>query len=150
MSLYYKTRLYAFVGFVTISTFTLYSLSSVRSVSFHQHLYSQIALRLIMRFHACIASISSSLLILLRYNQNVGTAVAQWLRFCARNRKVAGSIPAGVIGIFRWHKIFPIALWPWGRLSLEQKWAFPGGKGGRGLRLTTLPPSCFVMKSGNL
>ena len=29
----------------------------------------------------------------------VGTAVAQWLRCCARNRKFAGSIPAGVIGI---------------------------------------------------
>ena len=29
-----------------------------------------------------------------------GTAVAQWLRCCARNRKVAGSILAGVIGIF--------------------------------------------------
>ena len=26
------------------------------------------------------------------------TAVAQWLRCCATNRKVAGSIPAGVIG----------------------------------------------------
>jgi hypothetical protein len=25
-----------------------------------------------------------------------GTAVAQWLRCCATNRKVAGSIPAGV------------------------------------------------------
>ena len=30
----------------------------------------------------------------------VGTAVAQWLRCCATNRKVAGSIPDGVIGIF--------------------------------------------------
>ena len=30
----------------------------------------------------------------------VGTAVAQWLRCCATNRKVAGSIPAGVSGIF--------------------------------------------------
>jgi hypothetical protein len=30
-----------------------------------------------------------------------GTAVAQWLRFCATNRKVAGSIPNGVIGFFR-------------------------------------------------
>jgi len=29
-----------------------------------------------------------------------GTAVAQWLRFCATNRKVACSIPAGVSGIF--------------------------------------------------
>ena len=48
----------------------------------------------------------------------MGTAVAQWLRCCATNRKVAGSIPAGVIGIFHWHKILPIALWPWGRLSL--------------------------------
>ena len=29
-----------------------------------------------------------------------GTAVAQWLRYCATNWKVAGSIPDGVIGIF--------------------------------------------------
>jgi hypothetical protein len=26
--------------------------------------------------------------------------VAQWLRYCATNRKVAGSIPDGAIGIF--------------------------------------------------
>ena len=34
-----------------------------------------------------------------------GTAVAQWLRCCATNRKVAGSIPAGVSDIksFRSH-----------------------------------------------
>ena len=30
----------------------------------------------------------------------MGTAVAQWLRCCATNWKVAGSIPDGVIGIF--------------------------------------------------
>ena len=29
-----------------------------------------------------------------------GTAVAQWLRCCATNLKVAGSIPAGVSGFF--------------------------------------------------
>ena len=29
-----------------------------------------------------------------------GAAVAQWLRCCATNRKVAGSIPASVIGFF--------------------------------------------------
>ena len=32
-----------------------------------------------------------------------GTAVAQWLRCCATKRKVAGSIPDGVLGIFHWH-----------------------------------------------
>jgi len=31
---------------------------------------------------------------------NWGTAVTQWLRCCATNRKVAGSIPAGVSGFF--------------------------------------------------
>jgi len=30
----------------------------------------------------------------------VGTEVTQWLKCSAMNRKVAGSIPAGVIGIF--------------------------------------------------
>jgi len=30
----------------------------------------------------------------------MGAAVAQWLRCYATNRKVAGSIPAGVIGFF--------------------------------------------------
>ena len=43
-----------------------------------------------------------------------GTAVAKWLRCCATNRKVAGSIPAGDIVIFHCNKILPIALWPWG------------------------------------
>ena len=54
-----------------------------------------------------------------RSSCKVGTAVAQWLRCCATNRKVAGSIPDGVIiGILHSHKILSIALWPWGRLSL--------------------------------
>jgi len=42
--------------------------------------------------------------------------------------------------IFHWHKILLITLWPWGRLSLKQKWipgVLPGGKGRRCVRLTT-------------
>ena len=34
------------------------------------------------------------------YGHAVGTAVAQWLRCCATNRKVACLIPAGVSGFF--------------------------------------------------
>ena len=34
----------------------------------------------------------------LNMHLHMGTAVAQWLRCCATNRKVAGSIPAGVNG----------------------------------------------------
>ena len=38
--------------------------------------------------------------LLLYVNRRRETAVAQWLRCCATNRKVVGSIPDGVIGIF--------------------------------------------------
>ena len=89
-----------------------------------------------------------------KYVHYGGIAVAQWVRCCAANRKIAGSIPAGVSGIFYWHKIFPIALWPWGDSFSnrnEYQEYFLGGKGGRCVRLTTLPPSCAVVtKSGNL
>ena len=34
-----------------------------------------------------------------KVSRYTGTAVAQWLRYCATHRKVAGSIPTGVSGI---------------------------------------------------
>ena len=34
---------------------------------------------------------------------NRGTWWRSWLRHCATSRKVAGSIPDGVVGIFNWH-----------------------------------------------
>ena len=46
--------------------------------------------------------------ILLHYFQNVpgqarGTWWRSWLRHCTASRKVVGSIPDDVIGIFHWH-----------------------------------------------
>jgi hypothetical protein len=37
-----------------------------------------------------------------RYTSIMGIAVAQWLWRCAKNLKIAASIPDSVIGIFRW------------------------------------------------
>ena len=64
-----------------------------------------------------------------------GTAVAQWL-----NRKVAGSIPAGVIGFFidikSFRSHYGTGVDSASNINEYQKY-FQGGKGGRCLRLTT-------------
>jgi hypothetical protein len=83
-----------------------------------------------------------------------GTAVAHWLRCCATNRKVVGSIPAGVNGFFIDIKSFRSRYGPGVDSAAnrnEHQEYFLGDKGGRCVRLTTLPPSCAVVtKSGNL
>ena len=68
-----------------------------------------------------------------------------WWRHRATSRKVAGSIPDYVIGIFHLHNLS-------GRTTtmeltqplteMSTRNIFWGGKGGWCLRLTTLPPSC--------
>jgi hypothetical protein len=84
----------------------------------------------------------------------MGTAVAQWLRCCARNRKVADSIAASVSGFFIDIKSFRSHYGPGVDSASnrnEYQEHFLEGKGGWCVRLTTLPPSCaVVMKSGNL
>jgi hypothetical protein len=82
-----------------------------------------------------------------------GTVVAQWLRYSAANQKVAGSNPGGVMEFFI--DINPsdrtMALGSTQPLTEMSTPVFPGGKCGRCVRLTTLPPSCAVVtKSGNL
>ena len=42
-------------------------------------------------------------IICISYNSTTGTRWRIWSRHCATNRKVAGSIPDGVIGNFHWH-----------------------------------------------
>ena len=83
-----------------------------------------------------------------------GTTVAQWLKCCATNRKVAGSIPAGVTGFFVDIKYFQSHYDPGVDSASnrnEYQEYFLELKSGRCLRLTTLPPSCaVVMKYGSL
>jgi hypothetical protein len=69
---------------------------------------------------------------------------AQRLRHCASNRNVTGLIPDGVTGIF--HRHIPSgrikAVGSTQPLTEMSTRIFPGGKGSRGIGLTTLPTSC--------
>ena len=81
------------------------------------------------------------------------TAVAQWLRCCATNRKVAGSIAASVSGFFIDIKSFRShyghAVDSASNRNEYQEY-FLGDENGRCVRLTNSPPSCaVVMKSVN-
>jgi len=83
-----------------------------------------------------------------------GSIYVLLLHICVSNRKVAGSIPDGVGGFFIDIKSFQSHYGPGVDSATnrnEYQEHFLGGKGGRCVRLTTLPPSCAVVtKSGNL
>jgi len=72
------------------------------------------------------------------YNQD--TRWGSWLRYCATSRKVAGSIPGSVTGVFNWQNPSgrTVAL---GSNRNEYQEYFLGVKSA-GVGLTTLPPSC--------
>jgi len=80
----------------------------------------------------------------------MGTAVAQWLRCCVTNRKVAGSIPSGVSGFFIDIKSFRSHYGP-GVDSASNRNEYREYFLGLVLKVDNLRPSCAVVtKSGNL
>jgi hypothetical protein len=82
-----------------------------------------------------------------------GTAVTQWLRYCATYQKVADSIPDGFMEFFIDINPFYRTMAPGSNQPLIEM--STGGiswrKCGQCVRLTNLPPFCAVVKkSGNL
>ena len=83
----------------------------------------------------------------------IRTFILRWNTQWHYRREVAGSIPDGVIIVFHWHS-------PSGRTvapgvdsasTRNENWQyFLWGKDGRCVKLTTLPSSCAVSKSGAL
>ena len=73
-----------------------------------------------------------------------GTRWRSWLGHCATSRKVAGSFTDGVIGNFHWHNPSGCACGPGvdSASNRNEYQVFSGGKGGRCVWQTTLPPSC--------
>jgi hypothetical protein len=73
-----------------------------------------------------------------------GTRRCGWLSHCAASRKVRVRLLTGSLGFFI-DFIRPVALWPWGRLSLKEYQGYLlGGEGGRCVLLTTLPSPCAI------
>jgi len=85
-----------------------------------------------------------------------GTRWRSWLRYCATSRKIAVSIPDGVVGIFHWHylsgrTVAPRSTQPLTEMSTRN---FLGGGGVKGAGAKGWQPyhlhMPIVLKSGNL
>jgi hypothetical protein len=76
------------------------------------------------------------------------TRLPIYLRHCARSRKVASSIIDETFGIFHWHNPSSPNMALGSTQSFKEmitrniSWGGGGGKGGRCIGLTTLPPTC--------
>ena len=83
--------------------------------NFENYVFLLLHLSLLLCTILCIVSLFYSVYFMCKYvlyychrlstqlqstHVSYGTAVAEWLRCCAANQKVAGSIPAGVAGFF--------------------------------------------------
>jgi hypothetical protein len=101
------------------------SVYAVRTAHFGMKLYND---------HRNAQLLNLSIYLLLRH------AVAQWLRHCATNQKIAGSIPNGVTGIFHWHNPSgrTMALGSTQPLTEMSTRSISWGKGGLCVGLTTL------------
>ena len=75
----------------------------------------------------------------------LGTAVAQWLRCCVTNRKVAGSIPAGVNGFFIDIKSFRSHYGPGVDSASNRNEYQDYFLGVKVRKADNLPPSCAVV-----
>ena len=114
-------------------------------VSFHRHIKQISGSPFLHVSHNVRCFLETTIFYSTELTQLWGKRWRSWLRHYATKRKVAGSIPDGVIGIFHLHN-------PSGRtiaLGLTQpltemstRGIYWGGKGGRCVGLTTLPPSC--------
>ena len=81
----------------------------------------------------------------------VETAVAQWLRCCATNGRSLVQSQLVLLEFFIDIKSFRSHNGPGVDSACNRNRRISWGKGGRCIKLTTLPPSCVVvMKSGNL
>jgi len=72
-------------------------------ISLPQTVQHNVTVKNMCKFIHCnqgLGRISTTLKTEAEISETFLTAVAQWLRCCATNRKVAGSIPAGVSGFF--------------------------------------------------